>query len=415
MIPHRVNWITRKHPTEQGMLRLVMRVRWYSARSECSFTFPVAVEASKYVPESCRVRNGTTHGADKVSAAMINRAMERYERNIEEVFSCNEDLSVTACRSRFLELENRKASTMEHLSDIFDRYVSDTSRRNSWSPQMLTKVRTVRRHLFAVNPDMELSDLTEDYLLKVQQRLVKGGYKNTTIDRIYMVIKMFLKWLEKNDYRISAEARNFTPKLRGSKDMTRQFVYLTWEELMKVYNYQGLRPELEHIKDCFCFCCFTSLRYSDMAALRKSDIRDDKIHIVTQKTDDPLVIELNNRSRAILAKYANINLGGDRALPAPANQRMNNGLKEIMRVIGIDTPIKEVWYSGSRKVEEIHEKWELIGTHCGRHTFIVNALYLGIPSEVIMKWTGHSDFKSMKPYIAIMDKLKESEMNKFNI
>ena len=31
-----------------------------------------------------------------------------------------------------------------------------------------------------------------------------------------------------------------------------------------------------------------------------------------------------------------------------------------------------------------------------------------------MKWTGHEDYKAMKPYIAIVDKLKSQEMNKFN-
>ena len=62
----------------------------------------------------------------------------------------------------------------------------------------------------------------------------------------------------------------------------------------------------------------------------------------------------------------------------------------------------------------MHEKWELITTHCGRRTFIVNALFLGIPAEVVMKWTGHADYKAMKPYVAIVDQLKAKEMNKFN-
>lgn len=34
--------------------------------------------------------------------------------------------------------------------------------------------------------------------------------------------------------------------------------------------------------------------------------------------------------------------------------------------------------------------------------------------KVIMKWTGHSDYKAIKPYIKIVDKLKVSEMEKFN-
>lgn len=30
-----------------------------------------------------------------------------------------------------------------------------------------------------------------------------------------------------------------------------------------------------------------------------------------------------------------------------------------------------------------------------------------------MKWTGHSDFTAMKPYVAIVDKLKKENMAKY--
>ena len=59
-------------------------------------------------------------------------------------------------------------------------------------------------------------------------------------------------------------------------------------------------------------------------------------------------------------------------------------------------------------------KWELITTHCARRTFVVNSLRLGIPAEVIMKWTGHSDFKAMKPYIEIVDELKKENMSRYD-
>ena len=35
-----------------------------------------------------------------------------------------------------------------------------------------------------------------------------------------------------------------------------------------------------------------------------------------------------------------------------------------------------------------------------------------IPPQVIMKWTGHSDYKSMKPYIDIATKTKSDAMQK---
>ncbi len=50
---------------------------------------------------------------------------------------------------------------------------------------------------------------------------------------------------------------------------------------------------------------------------------------------------------------------------------------------------------------------EAIGT-------VVNALSLGIPPNIVMKWTGHSDYSSMKPYIDIVDDIKATSMTKFN-
>lgn len=59
-------------------------------------------------------------------------------------------------------------------------------------------------------------------------------------------------------------------------------------------------------------------------------------------------------------------------------------------------------------------KYKLIGTHAGRRTFICFALSSGISPQVVVKWTGHSDYKSMKPYINIVDSIKAQSMTKFN-
>ena len=59
-------------------------------------------------------------------------------------------------------------------------------------------------------------------------------------------------------------------------------------------------------------------------------------------------------------------------------------------------------------------KYSVLTTHAGRRTFIVNALRLGIPAPVIMEWTGHSDYKAMKPYIKIVDAAKIENMAKFD-
>ena len=149
-----------------------------------------------------------------------------------------------------------------------------------------------------------------------------------------------------------------------------------------------------------------------MYALTKKDIYDDTIHITTQKTNDKLTIELNNYSRTILARYTH--LEGDKALPVISNQKMNQYLKELGRECSLNEPIIDIYYIGGKKIVETRAKWEALGTHCGRRTFICNALMLGIAPSVVMKWTGHSDYKSMKPYIDIADSAKKRAMSLFN-
>lgn len=140
----------------------------------------------------------------------------------------------------------------------------------------------------------------------------------------------------------------------------------------------------------FCFCAFTSLRYSDMANLKRTDIAGDTMYITTQKTHDRLPINLNSFAKEILAKYEDQRFPGGTALPDISNQKMNDYLKSLCELCEFNAPITTVTYRAGKRVETTKPKYELIGTHAGRRTFICFALASGIPPQVVMKWTGHS-------------------------
>lgn len=147
--------------------------------------------------------------------------------------------------------------------------------------------------------------------------------------------------------------------------------------------------------------------------LKRANITGDAITLTTIKTADTITIELNKYARAILDKYADVDLGGY-ALPRITNQRMNLYLNELCELCQINQPITRTYYRGTERIDETLPKYELIGTHTGRRTFICNALMLGIPAEIVMKWTGHADYKSMKPYIDIANKAKAKAMSLFD-
>ena len=139
---------------------------------------------------------------------------------------------------------------------------------------------------------------------------------------------------------------------------------------------------LERTRDLFCFCAFTSLRYSDMAELRRSNIDGNIMHITTQKTHDSLDIDLNPMALAILDKYKDQQFPDGRALPVITNQKMNGHLKNLCELCGINSPVTETCIRNGRRETQVYPKYAKVGTHAGRRSFICFALSSGIPPRL---------------------------------
>lgn len=237
--------------------------------------------------------------------------------------------------------------------------------------------------------------------------------RNSTIGKQLSFLKWFLRWAFKKGVHRNNAYDSYKPKLKSTQ---KKIIFLTWEELNKLREFEipAAKQALDRVRDVFLFQCFTGLRYSDVFNLRKSDIKGDHIEVTTVKTSDSLIIELNNHSKAILDKYKDVAFEHDKVLPVITNQKMNDYLKELAEMAGIDEPVRQTYYKGNERIDDVTPKYALLGTHAGRRTFICNALALGIPPQVVMKWTGHSDYKAMKPYIDIADDIKANAMSKFN-
>ena len=233
-----------------------------------------------------------------------------------------------------------------------------------------------------------------------------------TIGKQLSFLKWFLRWSFKQGIHSNNAYDTFKPKL---KDTQKIIIFLTWEELNRLPEFKipPTKQALERVRDVFLFQCFTGLRYSDVFNLRRSDIKGDYIEVTTVKTSDSLIIELNDHSRAIFEKYKDVEFENDKALPVITNQKMNDYLKELAELAEINEPVRQTYYKGNERIDEVTPKYVLLGTHAGRRTFICNALALGIPPQVVMEWTGHSDYKAMKPYIDIADDIKANAMSRF--
>jgi integrase len=222
-----------------------------------------------------------------------------------------------------------------------------------------------------------------------------------------------LRWAAQKGYIEKDAFESFKPKW---KNTPKKVIFLNWKEFnqLRYFSIPETKQYLERVRDVFLFCCFTGLRHSDVYNLKRSDVEDSHIEVTTIKTADNLIIELNNHSRTILDKYKDVAFADNKVLPVISNQKMNDYLKELAELAEINEPVRETYYKGNQRIDEVAPKYALLGTHAGRRTFICNALALGISPQVVMKWTGHNDYKAMKPYIDIADDIKVSAMDKFN-
>ncbi|WP_304298580.1 site-specific integrase [Porphyromonas gulae] len=403
-----------------------MRVNFASQRIE--FTTGYRIDAAKWDADKQRVKNGCTNKL-KQSAAEINASLLGYYTEIQEIFKKFEVDEVMPTPEQIKEAFNalhrpaeeeakpskrKKATEGNDFYKVFDEFVRDCGRQNDWTHSTYEKFAAVKNHLSNFRKELNFEFFDEkglnDYIAYLRE--VKE-MRNSTIGKQLAFLKWFLRWAFKQGVHQNNAYDTYKPKLKSTQ---KKIIFLTWDELTKLREFEipENKQALERVRDVFLFQCFTGLRYSDVANLRRSDIKGEHIEVTTVKTSDSLIIELNNHSKAILDKYKDVAFEGDKVLPIITNQKMNDYLKELAELAGIDEPVRQTYYRGNERIDEVTPKYALLGTHAGRRTFICNALALGIPPQVVMKWTGHSDYKAMKPYIDIADDIKANAMSKFN-
>lgn len=112
-------------------------------------------------------------------------------------------------------------------------------------------------------------------------------------------------------------------------------------------------------------------------------------------------LKLRNKKYPEMSHYPRI-------FPRMANQTFNDEIKLVLNKIGINDPyfIIEKRSRKSKKVE--YKRCDLVSSVTGRRTFITHSLQDGIPMEILMKSTGHTDIRSLLRY----NKVDKDQVNK---
>lgn len=395
-------------PNSKSLLcQIRLRVTFGGGRVDVNTGLSYDSDKWKDGKPKANTKNQNRQSASEVSVA-VNKIIERIDQYFAQ---CDlQDIKPSADAIRNVA-RNRQADFKGGcLNDVFDEFIRAHCSKNKIQLTTINMYEWVRKTLIENVGNVMLSQFT-DKLVQDFLNSLTDKFKNTSTETFMKFFRCFLKWLNKEKHT-TLNLKDLGLNLPNV--IKEAVVYLLPDELKKLENVKLNRANQEFYRDVFLFSCYTGLRFSDIKQLRKTDIRNDSVHVVTQKTGRGITIELNKKSREVynrmLARFP------DDALLFPKLERVNynSSLCTIMKQAEINQLVTITYYLGARRFDITKPKYELIRSHAGRRTFVVNCLLKGIPPLVIIKWTGHHDLSALNPYIAIADEQRRNMMKRFD-
>jgi integrase len=185
----------------------------------------------------------------------------------------------------------------------------------------------------------------------------------------------------------------------SAKEKPADITYLTSNQLFHLNDIKIEDETLVLVKDYFCLACFTGLRFSDIAQIRKEYFKEGSLFLPIKKTKETMMIPINKHANQILEKY-------DFDIKVYSNAITNKKLKIIGKLAEFNQEVILKKYKGSETIEIRKPLSEHLTFHLARRTFITVSLEQKMTIPEIMAIVGHKDYKTLKRYIKITDKVK---------
>lgn len=296
------------------------------------------------------------------------------------------------------------AYTVDDVVREFERYTREYSLAGYFETQIAAlknrnKTRTAETYRTALNSfrhfcdgrDIMLDALTaetvEAYEAYLQQ---KGNTRNTTSFYMRILRAVYNKAAENG---IIEQQHPFRRVYTGIEKTVKRALTLAVLKKIRAINLTG-SPRVGYARDMFMLSFYLrGMSFIDMAYLRKTDLRDGYISYRRRKTGQRLTIKWTKEMQAILEKY-----------PQPAtpyllpiiihprhterhtyrnrNYAINQSLKTLARMVGIQTPLT---------------------MYCARHSWASAARSKGVPIGVISEGMGHDSEATTRIYLAQLD------------
>jgi integrase len=220
------------------------------------------------------------------------------------------------------------------------------------------------------------------------------GLMDDVVFKYFTQIKTICLWASKRGYTVH-------PSYKEWEIIKREYpiISLTLDELQSIERLSGMPSHLEIAKDYLSVCCRTGQRISDVKRISTLSIATGTWQIFQKKgsRQKQKVVELPLKGFCspvidIVNKY-----GGK--LPTLSEQKINEHIKTVCKLAGIDQEIYIERWAGNKKIRIPGPKYSFISCHVGKKTFITILANAGIPIKSISDLTGTSIRTIEKHYL----------------
>jgi len=340
----------------------------------------------------------------------INDFLDSYESKAKKLFNdCilnDVPLTLYLVRNFFDGMQPNFETIKREFWEAYDEFLKDIEITMQASTVRVHKTTKKKLESFSTEAGYKLtfSVINTSFFDKLKEYvLVTKGHEYNYLPVILRRFKAFMNWSMKRKYHTNDEFKGFSaPEKEGS------IIYLTFDELQQLINYQFESVKYKRVRDFYCFGCLIGARYSDLKRLTKDNISDGKLKFTTQKTNIDISIPLFPGLTTIINRYPDQH----QLLPKYSGQKANEYIKKACEQAGIKTMTEHKTFLRNQTITVFKPKHELIGTHTARKTFICLAHARGVDHRTIMNITGIQNQKTLRRYLDVSIDTKRDNLNK---
>lgn len=299
-------------------------------------------------------------------------------------------------------MNNKRITITTTLMSIAEKYEKNSFRQYEGCVNRFEK--------FLISKGIEniITNLNGDTLSAYQDFLSDSGKQYKTINGYLKNLITLIKLANEEDGLLPLKIDYSSFKMIRDKRTTEQKkskqVPLTEDQLLEIYHLTGLSEKEEEARDLFICQSLLGQRISDMPKIFKGDYTTNNhgegletISFNVQKTKEEATIYLFPIAKEIITKYKDIQfkyynlLEEDEDRINYLERVINNDIKKVCQKAGLTAEINYTVQIGGEVKSERKQLYQLMHTHIARHTFITLMCKMGVPKDVVIIATAHTD------------------------